>query len=193
MALTESTMLELGAPAPDFSLKDVVSGRTFSLDDVTKEKGVLVMFLCSHCPYVIHIHKALGALGREYVDRQVGVVGICSNDPVTQPQDSPRNLQKQAAEQGFFFPYLLDATQDVAKAYKAACTPDLYLFDSDRKLVYRGQFDGSRPGNDIPVTGVDLRAALDALIAGDPISANQTPSIGCNIKWKPGNEPDYFG
>jgi thiol-disulfide isomerase/thioredoxin len=193
MALTESTMLDLGASAPDFSLNDVVTGRTYNLDDVTRDKGVLVMFLCSHCPYVIHIHQALGALGREWSDKPVGFVGICSNDPVTRPQDSPENLKKQALEQGFSFPYLLDEAQDVAKAYKAACTPDLYLFDGDRKLVYRGQFDGSRPGNDVPVTGSDLRKALDALLADEPISASQTPSIGCNIKWKPGNEPDYFG
>jgi len=193
MALTESTMLELGASAPDFSLKEVSSGETVSLDDVAKDKGVLVMFICSHCPYVIHIHKALGELGRDYADSPVGIVGICSNDPVSHPKDSPENLVAQAKEQGFTFPYLVDETQEVAKAYKAACTPDLFLFDGDRKLVYRGQFDGSRPGNNVPVTGSDLRAALDALIAGEAMPAVQTPSIGCNIKWKPGAEPDYFG
>lgn len=193
MALTESTMLELGASAPAFTLDDFTSGKSVSLDAVAKEKGVLVLFICSHCPYVVHIHKALGELGRDYADQPVGIVGICSNDPVSNPRDSVENLQAQVREQGFTFPYLLDRTQDVAKAYKAACTPDLFLFDGDKKLVYRGQFDGSRPGNDIPVTGADLRAALDAVIAGEAVSADQTPSIGCNIKWKPGNEPEYFG
>ena len=193
MALTESTMLELGAAAPGFSLKDVTSGESVSLDGVAKEKGVLVMFICSHCPYVVHIHKELGALGREYADKPVGIVAICSNDPVTNPRDSIENLRRQVQEQGFSFSYLLDETQDIAKAYKAACTPDLFLFDGDKKLVYRGQFDGSRPGNDVPVNGADLRAALDAVIAGKPVSSDQTPSLGCNIKWKPGTEPAYFG
>ncbi|MBI1358057.1 MAG: redoxin domain-containing protein [Acidobacteria bacterium] len=193
MALTESTMLELGAPAPDFALPDVTSGKTVSLSEATREKGVLVMFICSHCPFVVHINAALGQLGRDYANQPVGIVAICSNDPVSHPKDAPENLRKQVAEQGFTFPYLVDETQEVAKAYRAACTPDLYLFDANKKLVYRGQFDSSRPGNDVPVTGKDLRAALDALIAGKPISDQQTASIGCNIKWRPGNEPAYSG
>ena len=186
-------MLELGAEAPSFALDDVTSGKAITLEEAAREKGVLVMFLCSHCPFVVHINAELGRLGRDYADKPVGIVAICSNDPVSHPKDAPENLRKQVVEQGFVFPYLVDATQDVAKAYKAACTPDLFLFDGERKLVYRGQFDASRPGNDIPVTGRDLRAALDALIAGEPISEQQTPSIGCNIKWKPGNEPKYSG
>lgn len=193
MALTESTMLELGAQATSFSLADVSSGETYSLDDIMQEKGMLVMFICSHCPYVVHIQQELGALGRDYSDKPIGIVGICSNDPITNPRDSIENLRNQVQEQGFTFPYLLDETQSVAKDFKAACTPDLFLFDGAGKLVYRGQFDGSHPENQTPVTGNDLRAAMDALLAGQPISSQQAPSIGCNIKWKPGNEPKYFG
>ena len=193
MALTESTMLALGTQAPDFSLENVVSGGTTSLADVAGDTGTLVMFLCAHCPFVLHIQEALAALGRDYADSGVGVVGISSNSIETHPQDGPEGLAAQAREQGFTFPYLFDATQEVAKAYTAACTPDFFLFDGDRKLVYAGQFDGSRPGNDVPVTGTDLRGALDALIAGEAIAADQKPSAGCNIKWAPGNAPEYFG
>ncbi len=185
MALTESTMLELGVEAPDFALSDVTTGATVSLDDAAKDKGVLVMFMCAHCPFVIHVQKELARIGRDYADSEVGIVAISSNYVGTHPQDGPENLKKQAAEQGFVFPYLYDESQTAARAYQAACTPDFFLFDGDRKLVYRGQLDDSRPENGKPVTGADLRAALDAVIAGRPVSADQTPSIGCNIKWKP--------
>lgn len=185
MALTESTMqMALGTEAPDFALTDVVTGETTRVDDVRGEKGLLVMFICTHCPYVKHVEKALAKLGKDYVSEPVGMVAISSNDAESYPEDSPAGLKEQAERLHFPFPYLYDETQDVAKAYHAACTPDFFLFDGEMKLVYRGQFDGSRPGNDVPVTGQDLRAAIDALLAGKPIPAEQKPSIGCNIKWK---------
>lgn len=184
MALTESTMLQLGTTAPDFALPDVVTGKTVRRDDFRGQKALLVLFICTHCPYVKHIEKALAKLGADYADKPVGIVAISSNDAVTYPDDSPAGLKKQAKTLGFRFPYLYDESQDVARAYKAACTPDIYVFDAEFKLVYRGQFDRSRPGNGIPVTGEDLRAAIDAALTGKPPLDEQLPSIGCNIKWK---------
>jgi peroxiredoxin len=185
MALTESTMeLELGAEAPDFALTDVVTGKTVRRDDFRGQKGLLVMFICTHCPYVKHVEKGLAALGMDYDGEPLSIVAISSNDAETYPDDSPEGLREQAERMAFRFPYLYDETQDAARAYHAACTPDLFLFDQGMKLVYRGQFDSSRPGNGIPVTGQDLRAAMDAVLAGKPVGAEQKPSIGCNIKWK---------
>lgn len=185
MALTESTMMmALGAEAPDFALTDVVTGKTVRRDDYRGKKGLLVVFICSHCPYVMHIQMELARFGRDYADRPIGFVAISSNDAENYPDDSPAGLKKQATAQGFVFPYLYDETQAVAHAYHAACTPDFFLFDGNFKLAYRGEFDRSRPGNGVPVTGEDLRAALDAVLAGKPPIADQRPSIGCNIKWK---------
>jgi len=183
MALTESTMLELGTTAPDFALTDVVTGKTVHRDDFRGQKGLLVMFICTHCPYVKHIEKGLAQLGSDY-SAKLGIVAICSNDAQKYPDDSPEGLKKQAQRLGFTFPYLYDESQSVARAYDAACTPDLYLFDKDFKLVYRGQFDGARPGNNVAVTGQDLRTALDAVLRGEKPGADQKASIGCNIKWK---------
>ena len=166
MALTESTMLKLGTMAPDFTLTDVVTGKTVRRDDYRGQKALLVMFICAHCPYVKHVENGLATLGKDYDGKPVGIVAISSNDADTYPDDSPAGLKKQAKTQGFRFPYLFDETQGVARAYKAACTPDIYLFDADFKLVYRGQFDGSRPGNGVPVTGEDLRDAIDAVLGG---------------------------
>lgn len=188
MALTPSNMLPLGTPAPDFHLPDT-QGKIVNLDDFRNAKGLLVVFMCNHCPYVKHIRSALAQFARDYQPKGLAIVGINSNDADKYPDDSPEKMITEAREAGYVFPYLYDATQAVAKAYQAACTPDFFLFDAEQKLVYRGQFDSSRPKNDIPVTGADLRAAVDALLAGRPISADQVPSIGCNIKWKPGNEP----
>ena len=184
MALTESTMLELGTTVPDFALTDVVTGKTVRRDDFRGRKALLVMFICAHCPYVKHIEKGVAALGKDYAGQPVGIVAISSNDAVTHPADSPAGLKQQAETLGFVFPYLYDESQAVAHAYKAACTPDIFLFDGDLRLVYRGQFDSSRPGNEVPVTGQDLRAAIDAVLAGKPIPTEQQSSIGCNIKWK---------
>jgi len=184
MALTESTMLELGTTAPDFALTDVVTGKTVRRDDFRGQKALLVMFICTHCPYVKHVEKGLAALGMDYAGKPMKIVAISSNDAVNYPDDSPAGLKQQAETQRFLFPYLYDETQEVARAYKAACTPDLYLFDGNFKLVYRGQFDGSRPGNGLPVTGEDLRAAIDAVLEGKAVTKDQKPSIGCNIKWK---------
>jgi peroxiredoxin len=184
MALTESTMLELGTKAPNFALTDVVSGKAVKRDDFTGKKGLLVMFICAHCPYVKHIEKSLGKLGADYASRPLAIVAVSSNDVTTHPADSPAGLKKQAQENGFNFPYLYDETQAVAHAYNAACTPDPYLFDEDFNLVYHGQYDDSRPGNGVPVTGKDLRAAIDLVLAGKPVSKEQKPSIGCNIKWR---------
>jgi peroxiredoxin len=183
MALTESTMLELGTTAPDFALRDVVTGKTVRRDDFEGQKGLLVMFICTHCPYVKHIEKGLAQLGSDYAGK-LGIVAISSNDAQNYPDDSPEGLKKQAQRLGFKFPYLYDETQAVARAYQAACTPDIYLFDKDLKLVYRGQFDGARPGNTVPVTGEDLRTALDAVLRGEKPSSEQKASIGCNIKWR---------
>ena len=184
MALTESTMLSLGTVAPDFALTDVVTGKIVRRDDFRGQKALLVLFICTHCPYVKHVEKGLAALGKDYANKLVAIVAISSNDVITHPDDSPAGLKDQAETFGFVFPYLYDETQAVAHAYGAACTPDIYLFDADFRLVYRGQFDSSRPGNGIPVTGEDLRSAIDHVLAGKPISADQRPSIGCNIKWK---------
>jgi peroxiredoxin len=191
MALTPSVMLALGTLAPAFSLPDVVTGDTVSLDDYKGTQAVLVMFICRHCPYVVHVREGLAQLGQDYADKDIGIVAISSNDADTYPDDAPDKLKQMAAELGFTFPLLYDESQEVAKAYSAACTPDFFLFDKDRKLVYRGQLDDSRPGSDIPVTGKDLRAAIDAVLAGQPVAEQQTPSMGCNIKWKKGNAPVY--
>jgi peroxiredoxin len=191
MSLTPSTMLPLGTSAPDFKLPDT-TGKTVSRADFKNAPALLVAFICNHCPYVIHIRKALAQLGRDYLPRGVAIVAINSNDANNYHADSPAKMKEEMQVAGYTFPYLYDESQAVAKAYRAACTPDLYVFDREHKLVYRGQFDDSRPGNGKPVTGQDLRAALDAVLAGKPVPAAQIPSIGCNIKWKPGNEPDYF-
>ncbi len=190
MSLTPSTMLPLGTTAPGFRLPDT-DGSLVSLDDFKNAPALLVIFLCNHCPYVKHVRHELARLGKEYHQRGVAVVGISANDVSTHPADSPRAMAAEKAEVGYTFPYLYDESQAIALAYKAACTPDFYVFDKNRKLAYRGQLDASRPGNPIPVTGKDLRAALDAVLAGKPLSDDQRPSIGCNIKWKRGNEPDY--
>jgi peroxiredoxin len=189
MAVT-STMLPLGKAAPDFSLADVASGRTVTLQDFEDQKALLVMFICRHCPYVAHVRPAIAGLAREHVGSGLGIVAISANDPATYPEDSPEGLAAEVVEAGYTFPYLFDETQEVAKAYTAACTPDFFLFDRDRRLAYRGQFDSSRPGNDVPVTGEDLRAAIDAVLQDRPVSEEQRPSVGCSIKWRPGNEPD---
>jgi peroxiredoxin len=192
MAATASTMLALGTKAPDFSLPDVVSGRTISLTSFQDKQALLVMFICHHCPFVKHVAAELAQLGRDYAPKGVGIVAISSNDPAVSADDSPEGLQTMAAKLGLNFPVCYDETQAVAKSYAAACTPEFYLFDQHRKLVYRGQLDDSRPSNGKPVTGADLRAAIDALLAGGPLSKDQKPSLGCNIKWRPGNEPAYY-
>jgi peroxiredoxin len=189
MAATESTMLELGTAAPEFQLPDVVSGNTISLGTFAGKKALLVMFICRHCPYVVHVRDELARLGKDYGGKSVGIVAISSNDARSYPDDTPPRLKQMAEELGFSFPYCYDESQETAKAYSAACTPDFYIFDENRKLVYRGQLDDSRPGNGKPVAGRDLRAAIDAVLAGQPVSTDQRPSLGCNIKWKPGNEP----
>ena len=184
MALTESKMLELGTPAPDFTLPDTISGNELSLNDIKSDKATVIMFLCNHCPYVIHVNPAIVKLVDEYSLRGVSFVGISSNDVVNYPQDGPDKMTIHAKEAGYNFPYLFDETQEVAKAYDAACTPDFYIFDSELKLVYRGRLDGSRPGNNIPLTGEDLRIALDNILLGVEVDSMQIPSAGCNIKWK---------
>jgi len=192
MSVTPSTMAPLGMKAPDFSLPDT-EGNTFALSDFEDADALLVLFMCNHCPYVKHLKEALARFGREYGEKGLAMVGINANDPRTHPQDSPERMKEDAERFGYPFPYLFDQTQEVAKAYGAACTPDFFLFDGDRTLVYRGQFDDSRPGNDEPITGEDLREAVDAVLEGRPVPEDQRPSVGCNIKWRPGNEPDYFG
>lgn len=192
MALTPSTMLPLGTPAPEFELPDTAD-RVVRLADLKGRPALLVAFICNHCPYVKHVAEGFAKLAKEYQDRGVAVIGINSNDAQKYPDDAPAAMQEEVAQRGYTFPYLFDESQQVAKAYRAACTPDFYVFDKDHKLVYRGQMDSSRPENGIPVTGEDLRAALDAVLSGKSIAELQRPSIGCNIKWKPGNEPDYFG
>jgi peroxiredoxin len=192
MVKTASTMLPLGTPAPDFSLPDT-EGKTVSLSDFSEARALLVIFMCNHCPYVKHVADGLAKLAKEYQGRGAAVVGINSNDVSSFTDDSPEQMAAEVGRRGYTFPYLFDETQEVAKAYRAACTPDFYVFDKGRTLVYRGQMDSSRPQSGIEVTGEDLRAALDAVLAGQPVSEQQTPSLGCNIKWKPGNEPDYFG
>lgn len=184
-------MLALGTVAPDFALPDT-RGKIVSLADFRGAPALLVFFICNHCPYVKHVRAELARLGRHYQPRGVAVVGISANDAQNYPEDSPARMAEEAREAGYTFPYLFDETQQVAKAYRAACTPDFFLFDGQQRLVYRGQLDGSRPGNGLPVTGQDLRAALDAVLAGRAVAKDQQPSLGCNIKWKPGNEPEYY-
>lgn len=193
MSETPSTMLELGTDAPDFSLPDVVTGDQISLADFEDSEALLVIFMCNHCPYVKNIKQGLVELADDYSEEELAIVAISSNDVDKYPQDGPEKMAEDAENYGYPFPYLYDESQEVAKAYKAACTPDLYLFDHNRELVYRGQFDDSRPGNGKPVTGDDLREAVDLLLEDGEIMEKQIPSMGCNIKWKPGNEPDYFG
>jgi len=192
MSLTPSTMLPLGTAAPDFRLPDA-SGKTVSLADLSAAPALAVLFICNHCPYVKHIRAGLAQFGRDAQKRGAAVVAINANDVEHYAEDSPEKMRVEAQSAGYTFPYLFDESQAVAKAYRAACTPDIFLFDKNRRLVYRGQFDESRPGKSVPVTGKDLRAALDAVLAGKAVPATQIPSMGCNIKWKPGNEPEYFG
>src|SRR5512146_1281566 len=186
-----SVMLPLGTTAPPFALRDLVSGQLSSLASFAGKAALLVMFICRHCPYVQHVEEEIARLGRDYRDKRLGIIGISSNDPVNYPEDAPDRLKEMAQRLGFESPFCFDESQEVAKAYRAACTPDFYLFDAERRLVYRGQLDDSRPGNNKPVTGRDLRAAIDALLAGKPVDANQKPSIGCSIKWKPGHAPPH--
>jgi peroxiredoxin len=193
MVLTASATLSLGTPAPDFSLPNAVDGRVVSLSDFAEAPALVVVFMCNHCPYVKHVADRLAQLAREYQEhRNVAFVGINANDWEHYPDDSPEKMAEEAGRRGYLFPYLFDETQEVAKAYRAACTPDFYVFDAERKLFYHGQMDDSRPGKDVPVTGKDLRAAIDILLADQVFIDDQKPSLGCNIKWKPGNEPDYF-
>jgi peroxiredoxin len=192
MAAT-SLMLPLGTPASPFALRDVVSGQVYSLDSFPEKAALLVMFLCRHCPYVQHVQHELAKIGRDYTNTGLGMIGISSNDPAQYADDAPERLKEMAERLDFRFPLCFDETQEIAKAYKAACTPDFYLFDAQRRLVYRGQLDDSRPSNRLPVTGRDLRSAIDAVLAGRPVDPNQKPSIGCSIKWKPGNAPAYAG
>lgn len=193
MVKTASTMLDLGTTAPAFSLKDTVSGNTVSLQDF-EGKPLAVFFICAHCPFVVHIQEELAKIGKDYADSDLQIVAISSNDIASYPDDSPDKLAAQASTYGFTFPYLYDESQEVAKAYTAACTPDFFLFDASHTLAYRGQLDDSRPKTDIPVTGKDLRSAIDTVLSGTtPDADSQLPSLGCNIKWIPGNEPDYFG
>jgi peroxiredoxin len=193
MVRTPSTMQPLGREAPAFSLPDVRTGATVDRDDFRGRPGLLVMFVCNHCPYVKHLRDALASFGREYGERGLGIVAISSNDPETHPDDAPDKMKEEAEAAGYPFPYCFDGTQEIAKAYGAACTPDFFLYDADLRLVYRGQFDETRPGDGRKPTGRDLRAAVDAVLAGRKPVDEQVPSIGCNIKWKPGNEPEWFG
>lgn len=193
MALKPSTMLPLGSDAPAFELTNAVDGKTVSLGkDYDSAQALLVMFICNHCPFVIHVRDELGRVAADYMPKGLAVVAINSNSIESHPQDGPENMKRLAIQEGWEFPFLFDETQEVAKAYKAACTPDLFLFDGDCKLLYRGQLDDSRPSNAIPVTGHDLRAAIKDVLAGAPVSIDQKPSVGCNIKWKRGNEPEYW-
>jgi peroxiredoxin len=191
MALTTSTMLPLGTQAPEFSLPDVVSDKLVKLSDFKNAKGLLVMFICQHCPYVKHIQNEIAKLGRDYQNKQLAIVAISSNDAQNYPDDAPDNLKKMAQSLKFTFPFAYDESQNVAKAYQASCTPDFFLFDAQQKLVYRGQLDDSRPGNNEPITGYDLRTAIDSVLNNKPVDINQKSSVGCNIKWKIGNEPKY--
>ena len=192
MVKTASTMAPIGMEAPEFALPDTAGG-IISLDDYADASGLLVVFLCNHCPFVKHLRFELADYARDYLEKGLAVVGINSNNAEAYPADSPEMMAREVEEVGYTFPYLFDGDQSVAKAYAAACTPDFFLFDGERRLVYRGQFDDSRPGSGLPVTGRDLRAATDALLEGRPVSAEHRPSVGCNIKWRSGNAPDYFG
>jgi peroxiredoxin len=189
MAVESTQDMPLGSAAPDFALPDTVSGRTIRLADYAASPALLVTFICNHCPYVIHVRPSLVQFAREYQPRGLAIVAISANDPRTHPQDGPEQMTLEAKKSGFSFPYLFDQTQETAKAYHAVCTPEFYLFDSERRLVYRGRFDASRPNSQMPVTGTELRAAADAVLAGRPIPAEQKPSVGCSIKWRPGNAP----
>jgi len=193
MSAVNSTMLELGTKAPEFSLPDVISGETYSLEKFKGNKAVLIIFMCNHCPYVKLIKESLVEYAADYMPKGVGVIAVSSNDIENYPDDGPEKMKEDAERLGYPFPYLFDESQEVAKAYKAACTPDLFLFDENLELKYRGQFDDSRPGNDIAPTGADLREATDKVLSGETVPEDQTPSVGCNIKWKKGNEPEYFG
>jgi peroxiredoxin len=188
----QSTMLALGSKIPDFRVLDVVSEKWLTPADFSNQPLLLVMFICRHCPYVLHVKDQLVRLGTDYVPKKLAMIAISSNDAVKYPEDAPAHLREMAQELKFNFPLAYDESQEVAKAFRAACTPEFYLFDQKRELIYRGQLDDSRPKNDIPVTGKDLRAALDSALSGQKVPAEQKPGIGCNIKWKPGNEPDYF-
>ena len=190
MAMT-STMLPIGTTAPPFDLLDVVTGQRYSLDSFATRTGLLVMFICRHCPYVVHVEQELARLGHDYQETNLGIIAISSNDAKNYPDDAPPKLKEMAVRLGFTFPFCHDETQEVAKAYRAACTPEFYLFDRDRHLAYHGQLDDSRPGNHKPITGRDLRTAIQAVLSGKPIDGNQRPSIGCSIKWKPGHAPPY--
>jgi peroxiredoxin len=192
MSLTPSTMLELGTQAPAFNLREVVDNRTISLEIFADKKALLVMFICRHCPYVKHVQQELATIGRDYENSGLGMVAISANDAIEFPDDAPEELRNMAIELDLRFPFCYDETQQVAKAYAAACTPDFFLFDAQRRLVYRGQLDDSRPGSDLPVTGKDLRAAIEAVLNDQPILKDQKPSIGCNIKWKADSHPDYY-
>ena len=184
MARTPSNMLALGTKAPDFSLFDTVSGQTLSLDELKGDRGTVIMFICNHCPFVVHVKPELSSLGNEFGAKGIGFIAISSNDVENYPQDAPHLMTKTAKKEGYPFPYLYDETQQVAKAYDAACTPDFYVFNEKLALVYRGQLDDSRPGNGLPLTGKDLRSAIHSLLEGNPVTEDQKPSIGCNIKWK---------
>jgi peroxiredoxin len=191
MALTPSTMLPLGTPLPEFRLPDP-SGKLVASDDFAGAPALLVMILCNHCPYVKHVADGIARFARDYAPKGLAMVAICANDAAKYPDDAPARMAEEAQRRGYVFPYLYDESQAVAKAFRAACTPEFYLFDRERRLAYRGQLDDSRPGNRVPVTGADLRAAADAVLAGRPPPADQKPSVGCNVKWKPGHEPDYL-
>lgn len=192
MAVT-STMLPLGTKAPDFTLPDVVTGNDVALADFGGKKGLLVMFICNHCPYVQHVRDQLARFGMDHQNSDLGIVAISSNDPRQHPDDSPEAMKREASTYGYTFPYLFDEDQSAAVAYTAMCTPDFFLFDSNRELAYRGRFDETRPNTGVAATGADLRAATNAVLAGEPVSVQQWPSMGCSIKWKPGNTPAYFG
>jgi thiol-disulfide isomerase/thioredoxin len=192
MVETASTMLILGTALPDFALPDTVSGKTVTAADARGERGTLVMFLCNHCPFVKHVLGEIERVARDAAEQGLGVVAVSSNDAQAYPDDSPERMKALARTKGWDFPYLHDESQDVAKAFRAACTPDFFLFDANARLVYRGRLDGSRPGNDVPVDGRDLRTAIHVLVEGGDVPDEQIPSVGCNIKWKPGNEPDWF-
>ncbi len=191
MVMTPSTMVQLGSPAPDFTLPDP-NGKTWSLSDFSDSSALLVIFMCNHCPFVKHVREELVRLHTDYSDKGLAIVAINANDVVAHPDDSPEAMASEIADAGYTFPYLYDESQSTAQAYQAACTPDFFLYDSSVQLAYRGQLDDSRPGGNTPLTGKDLRHALDAVLGGQPASSDQIPSIGCNIKWKPGNEPSYF-
>jgi peroxiredoxin len=192
MARTPTYQIPLGFEAPPFQLPDVVSGKQATLNELKGDRATVVMFVCNHCPFVVHVQDELIRLANDFIPEGISFIAISSNDAVAYPQDGPEQMRQLAEQLGFPFPYLYDATQEVAKAYFAACTPDISVFDAGLRCVYRGQLHGSRPGNDLPVTGADLRRVLQHIVAGLPVPTEQTPSIGCNIKWKPGNEPDYF-